>query len=338
MKRSLDPERHLKANANLSRTAHRAPIGRETLALIGNTPLLSLARIERDVPGVRLFAKAEWFNPGGSVKDRAAASIVADAEARGLIRPGQALLDASSGNTAVAYAMIGAIKGYSVTLCVPKNANPQVLGLLRAYGAEVVLTDPLQGSDGAIREAQRLAQAQPERFVYLDQYNNPANWQAHYRTTAAEIWEQTKGTITHFVAGLGTTGTFTGVSRRLKELKSDVQVIAIQPDAPLHGLEGLKHLDSAIVPGIYDPALADETLFISTEAAYQAVQQLAEQEGLLVGPSSGAALAASLQIARALTSSNHTEAVVVMVFPDSGARYVAEGLFATPDDRSFTRW
>lgn len=315
------------------------PAGRPLLSLIGDTPLLSLSRIEQDTPGVRLYAKAEWFNPGGAVKDRAAASIVADAEARGLIRPGTVLLDATSGNTGIAYAMIGAAKGYRVALCVPKNANPQVLGILRGYGADVIATDPLQGSDGAIREARRLADAHPDTFVYLDQYNNPANWQAHYRTTAVEIWEQTRGTVTHFIAGLGTTGTFTGTSRRLKELNPAIRVIAVQPDAPFHGLEGLKHLDSAIVPGIYDPSLPDETIFISTEEAYEAVSRVVEQEGVLVGPSSGAALAASLNIAKELAATSPlSPPVVVTLFPDSGARYVAEGLFAAAGDRPSTPW
>lgn len=297
------------------------------LQLIGHTPLLSLSHLEASFPGVRLFAKAEWHNPGGSVKDRAAAAIIADAEAAGNLRDGVALLDATSGNTGVAYAMIAAAKGYPVTLCVPKNANPQVLGTLSAYGAEVILTDPLQGSDGAIREARRLAAERPAQFVYLDQYNNPANWQAHYRTTAAEIWEQTRGAVTHFVAGLGTTGTFTGTTRRLKALNSQLRAIAVQPDAPFHGLEGLKHLDSAIVPGIYDPALVDETIFISTETAYEAVQRLVQEEGILVGPSAGAALAASLQVARALSATvQKAPAIVVTIFPDSGARYAADGL------------
>jgi len=333
----------LKANVKAPR-APRAPLGQDVLRLIGRTPLVSLSRIERDVPGVRLLAKAEWFNPGGSVKDRAALSIIADAEARGLLAParaaggaGKRLLDASSGNTAIAYAMISAAKGYGATLCVPKNANPQVLAILRSYGAEVVLTDPLQGSDGAIREARRLAESRPETFVYLDQYNNPANWQAHYRTTAEEIWEQTRGAVTHFVAGLGTTGTFTGTSRRLKELNPAVRAIAVQPDAPFHGLEGLKHLESALMPGIYDPGLPDETRFLSTESAYQAVQRLIDEEGLLVGPSSGAALAASLGVAQALSAAR-ISGLVVMVFPDSGSRYAAEGLFAKPDDRLLTRW
>lgn len=326
----------MKANVKVSQP-QVIPAERQLLSLIGNTPLLSLSHIEADFPGVRLLAKAEWFNPGGSVKDRAAASIVADVEARGLLGSDKLLLDATSGNTGIAYAMIGKAKGYQVTLCVPKNANPQVLGLLRTYRAEVILTDPLQGSDGAIREARRLAKERPDTYVYLDQYNNPANWQAHYQTTAIEIWEQTRGSITHFVAGLGTTGTFTGASRRLKELKSEIRTIAVQPDAPLHGLEGLKNLDSAIVPGIYDPTLPDETLFVSTEEAYQAVQRLVDQEGLLVGPSSGAALAASLKIAKDLAAA-HTPSCLVMIFPDSGARYVTEGLFAKPDDRSFARW
>ena len=327
-----------KASGNVStQSARLLASGRQVLSLIGHTPLLSLSHIERETPGVRLFAKAEWFNPGGSVKDRAAASIVAEAERQGLLAPGRRLLDASSGNTAVAYAMIAAAKGYQATLCVPKNANPQVLRLLRAYGAEIVLTDPLQGSDGAIQEARRLARTQPEIFVYLDQYNNPANWHAHYRTTAEEIWDQTHGAVTHFVAGLGTTGTFTGTSRRLKELQPSLRAIAVQPDAPLHGLEGLKHLESAIVPGIYDPTVPDDTRFISTEDAYHAAQRLVEQEGVLAGSSSGAALAASLQVATSLAAS-HASGVVVTIFPDSGARYAAEELVATPDDRAFSRW
>ncbi len=312
-------------------------MGREFLSLIGNTPLLSLAHLERATPGVRLFAKAEWLNPGGSVKDRAAASIIADAERRGLITPRTVLLDASSGNTALADAMIGAAKGYRVTLCVPKNANAQVVSLLRAYGAEVVLTDPLKGSDGAIQEARRLATEQSDRFLYLDQYSNPANWQAHYTTTAVEIWKQTHGTVTHFVAGLGTTGTFTGTTRRLKEFNPAIHAVAVQPNAALHGLEGLKHLESALVPGIYDPSLPDETCFVSTDAAYDTVRRLVETEGILVGPSSGAALVASLEIANSLASSR-TPGVVVMVFPDSGARYVAEGLLAPTADSALTRW
>ena len=338
-KSHADPERILKASVSAlhPRAFTGQPIGRAFLSLIGQTPLLSLARLEADFSGVQILAKAEWFNPGGSVKDRAAAAIIADAEARGLIRPGKRLLDASSGNTAVAYAMIGAANDYPVTLCVPKNANPQVLGLLRSYGAEVIVTDPLQGSDGAIREARRLAEAHPETFVYLDQYNNPANWKAHYETTAVEIWEQTRGAVTYFIAGLGTTGTFTGTSRRLKQLNPQIRAVAVQPDAPLHGLEGLKHLESALVPGIYDPSLPDETCSVSTEEAYQAVLRLVDQEGILVGPSSGAALTATLRLAATLAGTR-TPAVLVTVFPDSGRRYVSEGLFVPPDDRSLSYW
>jgi len=314
--------RHFNAEKRLT------PFSKSLLECIGNTPLLPLPKLERDFSGVRLFAKAEWFNPGGSVKDRAALSIISDAEASGRIRRGVTLLDATSGNTGVAYAMIAAAKGYRAALCVPKNANPQVLALIRAYGAQVFPTDPLQGSDGAIREARRLAQESPERFLYLDQYNNSANWKAHYRTTAVEIWEQTNYTVTHFVAGLGTTGTFIGTGRRLKELNPGIQAVGVQPDAPLHGLEGLKHLESAIVPGIYDPFVHDEMLFVSTEEAYDAVQRLTEQEGVLAGPSSGAALAASLTLAKTLSStSRDVPATIVMIFPDSGARYATEGLF-----------
>lgn len=323
----------LKTSADLVGTAP-AVAGRRVRQLIGRTPLIALSRLEREVPGVRLFAKAEWCNPGGSVKDRAAASMIAAAEASGRLRPGVAILDASSGNTAVAYAMLAAAAGYRATLCVPKNANPQVLGLLRAYGAEVILTDPLQGSDGAIREARRLAAEHPTEFLYLDQYNNPANWQAHERTTGPEIWEQTQGTITHFIAGLGTTGTFVGTTRCLKSFHPRLQAIAVQPASGFHGLEGLKHLASSLVPGIYDPAVPDETLFLPTEAAYEAVRRLAEEEGLIVGPSSGAALAAGLQVARRLVAeSPEPSATIVMIFPDGGARYIAEGLFTLPGER-----
>lgn len=325
--RSLRLGPTLKASVRLPRGAPSAD-GRQLLRLIGGTPLVSLVRIEREFSGVRLFAKAEWCNPGGSVKDRAAASMVADAEAAGRLRPGGSLLDATSGNTGIAYAMIAAAKGYHATLCVPRNANPQVLATLRAYGAELILTDPLQGSDGAIREARRLAAEHPTRFAYLDQYSNPANWQAHYRTTAEEIWRQTHGAVTHFVAGVGTTGTLIGTSRRLKELNPAIRAIAVQPATPLHGLEGLKHLESALVPAIYDAAVPDETRALSTEAAYEAAARLVEQEGILVGPSGGAALAASLELARALASSStEPPATIVMIFPDGGARYAAEGLF-----------
>ncbi len=286
---------------------------------IGNTPLLQLKQIGREFPGVSLFAKAEWFNPGGSVKDRAAASIVAAAEKSGVLSKDKILLDASSGNTAVAYAMIGAAKGYRVKLCVPSNASPEVLRILKSYGAEIVLTSPLESSDGAIREARRLAAAEPGRYFYADQYNNPANWQAHHRTTGPEIWEQTGGEITHFVAGLGTSGTLMGTGRFLKEQKSSVQVAAVQPDSPLHGLEGLKQMATSIVPGIYDEQFPDLQMEVKTEDAYAMVKRLAREEGLLAGISSGAALAAGLKLAASIQNG-----LIVMIFPDGGARYLDE--------------
>jgi cysteine synthase B len=309
----------------VSLSSPRAASSVQLLELIGHTPLLSLRNLEPAGGTVRLFAKAEWFNPGGSVKDRAAASIISHAEADGRLVPGRRILDASSGNTAIAYAMIAAAKGIGATLCVPRNANPQVIGLLNAYGAELVLTDPLHGSDGAIREARRIAAQDPDRFVYLDQYGNPANWKAHYQATAVEIWEQTHGTVTHFVAGLGTTGTFIGTTRRLKTFNPQLRAIAVQPDDALHGLEGLKHLASALVPGIYDASVPDETCFMPTELADEAAQRLVEAEGVLAGPSSGAALAASLRLAESLVEADQ-DAVIVMVFPDAGARYAAENV------------
>jgi cysteine synthase B len=287
--------------------------------LVGNTPLVRLRRIERDAPGVELYAKAEWQNPGGSVKDRAALRMIVEGERSGALVRGLTILDATSGNTGIAYAMIGAARGYRVKLCLPANATPERLRMLRAYGAEVVLTDPLDGSDGAIREARRLYAATPDAYFYPDQYNNEANWRAHYETTAPEILAQTGGRLTHFVAGLGTSGTFVGVGRRLRETSPHVRLVSVQPDSPLHGLEGLKHMDSAIVPGIYDPTLADDDVRVSTEEAYGLVRRLATEEGLLAGVSSGAALAASLRVAR---DAGH--AVVVTVFPDGGGRYLSE--------------
>ena len=294
-------------------------LGEECLSQIGNTPLLRLPAINREASQVTLLAKAEWFNPGGSVKDRAAASIVAAAESEGKLTGGKILLDATSGNTGVAYAMIGAAKGYRVALCVPANASPEILKTMKALGAELILTDPLQGSDGAIQEARRLAAKYPERYFYADQYGNPANWQAHYQTTGVEIWEQTQGRLTHFIAGLGTSGTLMGAGRRLKEFRPDIQVVAVQPDSPLHGLEGLKHMPTSIVPGIYDPAFPDVQVEIATEEAYKRVKQLAREEGLLVGISSGAAVAAGLQVAETLNTGT-----LVMIFPDHGSRYIGE--------------
>ncbi len=293
------------------------------LNLIGRTPLVRLHRFERDVPaGVELYAKAEWQNPGGSVKDRAAASMILDGEARGVLTPGKTILDATSGNTGIAYAMVGAAKGYRVKLCVPDNASPERKLILRALGAELVLTDPLEGTDGAIREARRLYAHDPDRYFYPDQYNNDANWRAHYDTTAPEIIEQTSGRLTHFVAGLGTSGTFVGTSRRLRRFNPRIRLISFQPDSPFHGLEGLKHMASAIVPGIYDPTLADDDLRISTERAHAMVRRLAREEGLLVGISSGAALAASLDVARGIDAG-----VIVTIFPDGAEKYLTDSFW-----------
>jgi len=286
---------------------------------IGNTPLLRLSNITRGLDGVEIYAKAEWFNPGGSVKDRAGLNMILEGERSGQLTPKKTIIDATSGNTGIAYAMIGAAKGYKVKLCMPENASLERKRTLRAYGAELVLTDPLEGSDGAIREVRRLYADNPDQYFYPDQYNNPANWQAHYKTTAVEIYQQTGGRITHFVAGLGTSGTFIGTGRRLKELNPDVQLISIQPDSPFHGLEGLKHMESAIVPGIYDPDLADVGLRVGTEDSHEMVKRLAREEGLLVGISSGAVMAGALKVARQLS-----EGVVVIIFPDGGDRYLSE--------------
>ena len=293
--------------------------GAGLLAAIGRTPLLQLRRLAPVKTGVELFVKAEFQNPGGSVKDRAARAIIEDAERRGLLRGGSRILDATSGNTGIAYAMIAAAHGYGLTLCVPGNVTPERLRILHAYGAELVLTSAMDGSDGAIREAQRIFESDPHRYFYADQYNNDANWRAHYDTTAPEIIEQTDGRITHFVAGLGTSGTFVGTGRRLRELIPDVRLVSVQPESPLHAIEGLKHMDTSIRPGIYDPSLADEDVAISTERAQALTRRLATEEGLLVGVSSGAALAASLDLASRIGSG-----VIVTVFPDSGSRYLSE--------------
>ncbi len=293
------------------------------LDLIGGTPLVRLRAFERETPGVELYAKLEWKNPGGSVKDRAAARIVLEAERAGALEGGRGLLDATSGNTGIAYAMIGAARGHRVTLCVPANVTPERKRILHTYGAEVIYTSPLEGSDGAIREARRLAAERPDRYFYADQYSNDANWRAHYDTTGPEIAAATGGRVTHFVAGLGTSGTFTGTGRRLRELVPGVRLVSVQPDSPLHGLEGLKHMASALVPGIYDPALADEDLGVPTEDAYRAVRRLAREEGLLAGISSGAALAAALRVARAAR-----RGVVVTIFPDGGDRCLSESIWS----------
>ena len=289
------------------------------LARVGNTPLVRLRRIAGLKPGVEIHAKLEGRNPGGSVKDRAALAMILDARRRGLLGPGMRILDASSGNTGIAYAMIGAVLGHPLTLCLPKNANAERKAMLRAYGAEIVETSPLEGSDGAIRAARALAQRSPERFAYLDQYGNEANWRAHFGSTGPELLEQTGGRITHFVSSLGTSGTFVGTSRFLKEAKPSVRCVSVQPDSPFHGLEGLKHMESSIVPTIYDPDLADVAMAAPTEESLDLVRRLAREEGLLAGPSGGAGLWAALEVARTLT-----EGVVVTVFPDGGERYLSE--------------
>lgn len=298
-------------------------IGTSVVDLIGHTPLLRLRKFERDCPGVEVYAKAEWQNPGGSVKDRPAARMIAEGERKGTLTPDKVILDATSGNTGIAYAMIGAARGYRVRLCVPNNVTPERKQILGTYGAELIYTDPMDGSDGAIREARRLYAEAPDRYFYPDQYNNDGNWQAHYETTGEEIIAQTNGRVTHFVAGLGTSGTFVGVGRRLRAFEREqnrrIELVSVQPDSPLHGLEGLKHMDTAIVPGIYDRSLANEDLRIGTEAAYGMVRRLALEEGVLVGPSSGAALAAVLRVAKRMH-----DGVIVTVFCDGGERYLTQ--------------
>lgn len=283
---------------------------------VGNTPLIYLANVSAQVTPVEIYAKAEWFNPGGSVKDRAALNIILEGEKSGQLTPDKIILDATSGNTGIAFAMLGANLGYKVKLAIPQNSGRTFQQILRAYGAELVLTDPQLGSDGAIREARRIFSEDPDRYFYADQYNNRANWLAHYETTGPEIIRQTDGRITHFVAGLGTSGTFTGTGLRLKEFNEEIQLISVQPDSPFHGLEGLKHMETAIVPGFYQPDLADENRSVSTEDAQRTVKVLAKEEGLLVGISSGAALAAAMQVAREVKSG-----VIVVVFADSAHKY-----------------
>jgi S-sulfo-L-cysteine synthase (O-acetyl-L-serine-dependent) len=299
------------------------PLGTSILQRIGNTPLVRLDRLTSELPGIQILGKAEWANPGGSVKDRAASAIVADAQLRGLLSDGRGLLDATSGNTGIAYAMLGAALGFSVTLCMPSNVSPERKRYLAAYGAQVIWTNPADGSDGAIRKARELAAAEPDRFYYADQYSNDENWKAHYRTTANEIWEQTEGQITHFVAGLGTSGTFMGTTRRFKELNPKIRCVSMQPDSPFNGLEGLKHMATAIVPRIYDSKLADANIEMSTELAYWMVKNLARDQGLLVGISAAAAVAASLQIGKQEAEAGR-EAVIVTILCDSAEKYMSE--------------
>ena len=285
--------------------------------LVGSTPLIRLSRIERDFPGIELYGKAEFRNPGGSVKDRPARRMLLEGLASGELRPGKVVLDATSGNTGIAYAMLGAALGYPVSLCVPDNVTPERKRMLKAYGAELVLTNPLEGSDGAIREARRRYAADPARYFYPDQYNNEFNWRAHYDTTGPEIIRQTEGRVTHFVAGLGTSGTFVGVGRRLRDEVPGVVLASMQPDSPLHGLEGLKHMDTAIVPGIYDRSVADVEVTVDTEEAFAMTRRLAREEGLLVGISAGANVVAATRMAA-------SPAVVVTILCDGGERYLSE--------------
>jgi cysteine synthase B len=289
---------------------------------VGNTPLLPLRRIGLGpnlLPTVSVFAKAEWFNPGGSVKDRPALNIIQTAIANGDLRAGKRLLDSTSGNMGISYATFGAAQGIPVTLTMPENASSERISILRALGAELVLTDPLEGSDGAILVARELAAEKPDLYWYANQYDNPANWLAHYGSTGPEIWHQTRGQVTHFIAGLGTSGTLTGVGKYLREMNPDVQIIAIQPDDAFHGLEGLKHMPTSIKPGIYNADFADRTVEVSTEDAHAMVLRLAREEGLFVGISSGAAAVAAMEVA-----SEVDHATIVTVFPDAGYKYLSD--------------
>jgi cysteine synthase B len=297
------------------------------LSSIGNTPLLRLRRVvpEQLSNGVELFAKAEHLNPGGSVKDRAGLAMILDGEKRGTLTPEKIILDATSGNTGTAYAMIGAALGYRVALCLPQNASRERKRVLRSYGAELIETDALQGTDGAQLRAREIVAAQPDRFFYPDQYNNDANWRAHYETTGPEILRQTEGRVTHFVAGLGTSGTFVGTTRRLKENSPRIQCISVQPDSPLHGLEGMKHMRSAIVPGIYDPTLADENVEVATEDAQEMTRRLARQEGLLVGVSAGANVFAAVRLMQRVPPGS----LIITVLCDDGAKYLGERFWET---------
>ncbi|MCS7222246.1 MAG: cysteine synthase [Anaerolineae bacterium] len=303
------------------------------LGCIGHTPLFRLTRVVKGLSAdVELYVKAEWFNPGGSVKDRPALRMIEEAERDGRLTPDKIIIDATSGNTGIAYALIGAVKGYRVELVMPANVSRERRQLARAYGARVIESDPLEGSDGAIRLVRRIVAGSPEKYFYPDQYNNPANWLAHYDTTGPEIWEQTQGRITHFVAGIGTSGTLMGVGRRLREYNPQVQLIAVEPADELQVIEGLKHMATSIVPGIYDPTLPDRTIYAEANRALAMAQRLAREEGLFVGLSAAAAVDAALQIARELK-----EGVVVALLPDSGMKYLSLGLFDDRLDRSSTR-
>lgn len=293
------------------------PPGDSLESNIGNTPLIRLRRITSGLP-VQILAKAEYLNPGGSVKDRAALAMILDGERSGRLRPGMTILDATSGNTGIAYGMIAAARSYPVTICLPKNASRQRKLILRRFGVQLIETDPMQSTDGAQLVARQMFEQDPLKYFYPDQYNNPANWRAHYEGTAPEIWEQSEGRVTHFIAGLGTSGTFVGTTRRLKEFNPAIRAISMQPDSPLHGLEGLKHMATAKVPGIYDPGLADDSVEVATEDAQEMVRRLAIEEGLLVGTSSGANVFAALRLAQSLPNGS----VVVTILCDGGERYI----------------
>jgi cysteine synthase B len=312
---------NLESTALVTRTALPGALDNAVTleAMIGDTPLLSFQRITAHLPAtVKVYAKAEWYNPGGSVKDRPALSIIRGAEARGDLRPGVTLLDSTSGNMGIAYAMLGVARGHRVKLVVPESVSPERLAILRAYGVDLVLSDPAEGIDGAIRMVQEIYSADPDAYFYADQYNNDDNRRAHYETTGLEVWDQTGGAVTHFVAGLGTSGTLMGTGQRLREFNPDVQLIAVQPDAAFHGLEGLKHMATAIVPGLYDKNLLDETVAVETEVAYDMCRRLAREEGWLVGISAGAALVGALRVAERLD-----EGTIVTIFPDSASKYLS---------------
>ena len=313
------PGRSREAASGLGET-----LGHSLIERIGNTPLVRLDALTGDLPGVALLGKAEWYNPGGSVKDRAAANIVAEGRRSGQLRAGKILLDATSGNTGIAYAMLGAAEGFPVTLCMPENVSRERKQILQGYGANILYTDPADGSDGAIRMARELAANHAEQYFYADQYSNEANWKAHYHGTANEIWQQTQGRVTHFVSMLGTSGTFMGTTRRLNELNPGVKCISLQPDSSFHGIEGAKHMASAIVPKIYDATLADRNLEIATEDAYAMARQMSRGAGLLVGISAAAAVVGCLKIARELPVKKGHEAVIVTILCDSGDKYLSE--------------
>ena len=315
---SIEP----KATTQASTATMPKRLGLKAVERIGNTPLLRLERVASDLPDVEILGKAEWYNPGGSVKDRAASRIIAEALRTGQLKPGKMLLDSTSGNTGIAYAMIGAAQGIPVTLCMPENVSPERKRILQAYGANIIYTDPGEGSDGAIRMARELYAKHSDLYYYADQYSNDANWQAHYHGTANEIWEQTEGRVTHFISMLGTSGTFVGTTRRLKELNPNIRCISLQPDSPFHGIEGAKHMATAIVPKIYDPKLADEDMGIATEDAYKMAIRLAREEGLLVGISAAAAVVGCLRVAEGRKKGQ--QSVLVTILCDSGDKYLTE--------------